>query len=165
MIYSLNYPERPRALAPDADETIETLRDARRRAEGAGRAGEGRRHVRVRVGGLDRSERLREERGEGGQGRLPEDAAIRALTIDAAKIAGAGDRLGSIEKGKIANLIVTDGDLFDEKTKITRVFVEGRSVALDAPAAPGGRGRGRGGHRLTLWGGRSRSIPTCRAAS
>ena len=77
---------------------------------------------------------------------LPADAAIRALTIDAAKIAGASDRLGSIEKGKMANLIVTDGDLFDEKTKVTRVFVGGRSVAIEtAPAAPAGRGRGRGG--------------------
>ncbi len=56
------------------------------------------------------------------------------------------DRLGSIEKGKIANLVVTDGNLFDEKTKITRVFVDGPSVALDAPStAPAGRGRGRGG--------------------
>jgi imidazolonepropionase-like amidohydrolase len=35
---------------------------------------------------------------------LPEDAAIRALTITAATIAGAGNRLGSIEKGKAANL-------------------------------------------------------------
>ena len=77
---------------------------------------------------------------------LAEDAAIRALTTTAATIAGAGDRLGSIEKGKVANLVVSDGDLFDEKTKITRVFVEGRSIALDlTPTAPAGRGRGRGG--------------------
>jgi len=41
--------------------------------------------------------------------------------------------------------VVTDGNLFDEKTKITRVFVDGRSIALDATPAPsGGRGRGRG---------------------
>ena len=73
---------------------------------------------------------------------LAEDAAIRALTINAATIAGVGDRLGSIEKGKAANLVVTDGNLFDEKTKITRVFVDGRPVALEAPAAPAGRGRG-----------------------
>jgi imidazolonepropionase-like amidohydrolase len=76
---------------------------------------------------------------------LAPDAAIRALTLNAATIAGAADRLGSIEKDKIANLVVTDGDLFDEKTKVTRVFVNGRAVALDAPVpAPGGRGRGGG---------------------
>jgi len=64
------------------------------------------------------------------------------MTINAATIAGVADRLGSIEKGKAANLVVTDGNLFDEKTKITRVFVDGRPVALEAPAAPAGRGRG-----------------------
>jgi imidazolonepropionase-like amidohydrolase len=52
---------------------------------------------------------------------LAPDAAIRALTINAATIAGVADRLGSIEKGKIANLVVADGDLFDDKTKVTRV--------------------------------------------
>jgi len=76
---------------------------------------------------------------------LSADAALRAMTIGAAAIAGVADRLGSIERGKTANLIVTDGDLFDEKTKITRVFVEGRSIAIDlAASAPSGRGRGRG---------------------
>jgi imidazolonepropionase-like amidohydrolase len=55
------------------------------------------------------------------------------------------DRLGSLEKGKAANLIVTDGNLFDDKTKITRVFVNGRSIALEPAAPPAGRGRGRGG--------------------
>ena len=59
-------------------------------------------------------------------------AAIRALTIDAAAIAGVNDRLGSLEKGKTANLIVTDGSLFDEKTTVKRVFVEGRWLAIDA---------------------------------
>ena len=77
---------------------------------------------------------------------LAPEAAIRALTVNAATIAGVADHLGTIEKGKIANLVVTDGDLFEEKTKVTRVFVDGRPVSLEAaPAAPAGRGRGRGG--------------------
>jgi imidazolonepropionase-like amidohydrolase len=61
---------------------------------------------------------------------LPPDAAIRALTLDAATIAGAGDRLGSLEPGKIANLVVTNGNLFDDATKIERVFVDGRPVTI-----------------------------------
>ena len=67
-------------------------------------------------------------------------AVKTALTI-----AGANDRLGSIEAGKVANIVVTDGNLFDEKTKITRVFIDGRPVVLDDAAAPAGRGRGRAG--------------------
>jgi hypothetical protein len=57
---------------------------------------------------------------------LPSDAALRALTLGPAEIFGVADRLGSIESGKIANLIVTDGDLFDEATKVMMVFVDGR---------------------------------------
>ena len=65
---------------------------------------------------------------------LAEDAAVRALTLGAATIAGVAERLGSIERGKVANLIVTDGGLFDEKTTIKKVFVEGRPVALETAA-------------------------------
>jgi len=44
--------------------------------------------------------------------------------------------MGSIEKGKIANLVVTDGDLFDEKTKIKTVFVDGRRFEIREPEKP-----------------------------
>ena len=46
------------------------------------------------------------------------------------------DRLGSIENGKIANLVVTDGDLFEEKTKIKTVFVDGRRFEAHEPEKP-----------------------------
>jgi imidazolonepropionase-like amidohydrolase len=71
---------------------------------------------------------------------LPADAAVRALTIDAATIAGAADRVGSLAKGKIANILVTEGDLFDEKMRIRHVFVDGRAVSITEPPAQG-RGR------------------------
>ena len=54
-------------------------------------------------------------------------------------------RNGAVRREDRANLVVVDRNLFDDKTKITRVFVEGRPVALDAAAPPpSGRGRGRG---------------------
>src|SRR5208282_343501 len=55
---------------------------------------------------------------------LAPDAALRALTLTPAEIFGVADRTGSIETGKIANLVVADGDLFAEKTKIKMVFVD-----------------------------------------
>ena len=66
---------------------------------------------------------------------LAPDAAIRAFTLDAADILGVSDRTGSIEIGKIANLVVTDGDIFNEKTKVKHVFVDGRwfEVHEEAP--------------------------------
>src|SRR5438093_10734128 len=67
---------------------------------------------------------------------LAPDAALRALTLSAAEIFGVADRLGSIENGKIANLVVTDGDLFEEKTKIKMVFADGRRFEIREPEKP-----------------------------
>jgi hypothetical protein len=67
---------------------------------------------------------------------LAPDAALRALTLTPAEIYRVADRLGSIENGKIANLIVTDGDLFDEKTKIKFVFVDGKRFEPREPEKP-----------------------------
>jgi imidazolonepropionase-like amidohydrolase len=67
---------------------------------------------------------------------LPADAALRALTLSPAEIVGVADRLGSIENGKIANLVVADGDLFEEKTKIKMVFVDGRRFEVREPEKP-----------------------------
>jgi len=67
---------------------------------------------------------------------LAPDAALRALTLSPAEIFGVADRLGSLENGKIANLVVTDGDLFEEKTKIKMVFVDGRRFEVREPEKP-----------------------------
>jgi imidazolonepropionase-like amidohydrolase len=75
---------------------------------------------------------------------LKPDQAVRALTLSAAEIYGVADRLGSIERGKIANLTVVRGDLFDEKAKVEMVFIDGVKH-LPAPEAPPGPGAGPGG--------------------
>ena len=62
---------------------------------------------------------------------LPRDEAIRALTINAAEILGVADRIGSIERGKAANLVVAKGDPLEIRTEITHVFINGRSVGLE----------------------------------
>ena len=67
---------------------------------------------------------------------LAPDAALRALTLMPAEIFGVADRTGSIETGKIANLVVTDGNLFDEKTKIKMVFVDGKRFEIREPEKP-----------------------------
>lgn len=146
VIYSLNYPQRPRALAPDDDESYHTLReraDAPKTPAELAKAGV---PFGFSTSGLSEARDFVRNAAKAVKAGLPEDAAIRALTSGAASIAGVADRLGSIEKGKIANLLITDGNLFDEKTKITKVFVEGRAVSIDTTTpSPAGRGRGRGG--------------------
>jgi imidazolonepropionase-like amidohydrolase len=61
---------------------------------------------------------------------LSPEAALRALTLSPAEIFGVADTLGSIENGKIANLVLADGDLFDKKTKVKIVFVDGRKYEV-----------------------------------
>ena len=61
---------------------------------------------------------------------LPHEAAIKALTIDAADILGVGDRLGSLEPGKDANLLVSKGDPLEIRTTISHVVIAGKNVDL-----------------------------------
>lgn len=62
---------------------------------------------------------------------LSRDEAIKALTINAAEILGVADRVGSIEPGKLANLVVAKGDPLEIRTQITHVFINGRNVGID----------------------------------
>jgi imidazolonepropionase-like amidohydrolase len=61
---------------------------------------------------------------------LPKEEALKAVTIYPAEIFGIADRIGSIEPGKIANLIVTDGDPLEIRTQIKHVFINGRDIPL-----------------------------------
>jgi len=70
---------------------------------------------------------------------LSREDALRALTLTPAEIYGVANRVGSIEKGKIGNLVVTKGDIFENNTKIEMVFVDGKKYTPAADAA-GGRG-------------------------
>jgi len=88
-------------------------------------------------GGIDkRADLFRAVRRAIDAGLAPEDA-LRAMTLTPAEIYGVADRLGSIEKGKIANLVVTKGDLFADKTEVKYVFVDGAKFEpIEEPAAP-----------------------------
>src|SRR3989442_2489205 len=61
---------------------------------------------------------------------LPKEEALKAVTIYPAEILGIADRVGSIEQGKIANRIVTDGDPLEIRTQIKHVFINGRDIPL-----------------------------------
>ncbi len=63
---------------------------------------------------------------------LPYDEALRALTLNAAEIWGVGDKYGSIEKGKYADLLVTNGDPLEVKTEVRMLFIQGRTQNLES---------------------------------
>ena len=77
---------------------------------------------------------------------LPAAVALEALTIRAAEIAGVGEMLGSIEAGKIANLVVSNTDMLNDSARVSAVFVDGiRYEVAPPPPARAGGGNGPGG--------------------
>lgn len=69
---------------------------------------------------------------------LPADAALAALTTVPAELLGISGMVGTLEPGKIANVVVADGPLFGEKTKVKRVFVDGYEYKVDEGKKPAG---------------------------
>jgi imidazolonepropionase-like amidohydrolase len=76
---------------------------------------------------------------------LPANVALEAVTIRAAELAGAGEILGSIEAGKIANLVVSNGDILSDSAKVNAVFVDGIRYEVAPPPAPARTNAGGGG--------------------
>jgi imidazolonepropionase-like amidohydrolase len=62
---------------------------------------------------------------------LPKDIALRSVTLSPAEIFGVADRLGSLDVGKVANVIVTDGDPLEIRTNVRRLFIAGEEIPLD----------------------------------
>jgi len=60
------------------------------------------------------------------------EEALKAITIVPAEIFGIADQLGSLEKGKVANLFVSDGDPFETKTQVEHLFIEGYKVPIES---------------------------------
>ena len=87
---------------------------------------------------------------------LAKDAALAALTTTPAKLVGMENQLGSVAAGKIANLVVTDGDLFDEKTQILDTWVAG--VRYENKKRPEVDLRGKWDITLDLGGGKSETL-------
>ncbi len=63
---------------------------------------------------------------------LPEDAGLRSITIDAAKILGVDDEIGSLEVGKVADVIITTGNPMQAGTRTVGTFLAGRPVELSS---------------------------------
>jgi imidazolonepropionase-like amidohydrolase len=136
VLVNLKWPERAKDADPDADQTLRELR-FRDRAPGTPaalvKAG-------VKFGfysdGLAAPKDIMKSVKRATDAGLTPEAALRAFTLDSADILGLSDRMGSIATGKIANLVVTDGDIFNEKTKVKHVFVDGRWFQIHEEETP-----------------------------
>ena len=64
---------------------------------------------------------------------LDKDIALRALTLTPAEIFGIADQFGSLQKGKTANLETATGNLFDSRTRVKHVFIDGAKFDIPEP--------------------------------
>lgn len=72
------------------------------------------------------------EAGQAAGFGLPKEAAVGAITLNAAKILGIDDRCGSLETGKDATLFISEGDALDMRScQVTAAFIQGREINLD----------------------------------
>jgi imidazolonepropionase-like amidohydrolase len=148
VLLSINFPRRTAAPAADAEpEPTRVLRERVEWPKGAGRLSAAGVKFALQSGGLTNWNDFTTNVQRAVEGGLSADNAIKALTSQPAELFGVGDRLGSLEPGKIANLTVTRGDLTDKGVRVSQLFVDGRPIALHPPAAANGGGGfpGRGG--------------------
>lgn len=127
VLLSLNYPKRTAAASPDADpDSLELLRLRAETPKGAGRLAQAGVKFAFQSGGMTNLNDFFTNAGKSVEDGLAKDAALRAMTLSAAEILGVNNQLGSIETGKIANLVVSRGDVFAKDKTITHVFVDGK---------------------------------------
>lgn len=132
VILSVDFPRRPADMPEDEDEPLRVLRHRAEAPKGAARLAQAGIKFAFTSGSL-RPQDFMANIQKAVENGLPKEEAIKALTINAAEILGAADQLGSIEVGKIANLVVATGDLLARDTKIKHLFIDGREVELRRP--------------------------------
>jgi len=141
VLLSLNLPRRTTAALPEADpEPLRVLRERVEAQETAGKLAKAGVRFAFQSGSMTNISDLLANANRSIENGLQQADALRAFTIWPAEILGVENQLGSIEVGKIANLTVTRGDLFDRNTRVAHVFIDGRPVDLRPPTG-GGPGR------------------------
>src|SRR5687767_11969530 len=131
VLLSLNLPRRTTAAMPQADpEPMRVLRERVAAQQTASKLAKAGVRFAFQSGSLANIADLMANANRTIENGLSSADAVRAFTIWPAEIFGVANQLGSIEAGKIANLTVTRGDLFDRNSRVAHVFIDGRPVDL-----------------------------------
>ena len=137
VLLSLNLPRRTTAAMPEADpEPLRTLRERVAAQQTAGKLAKAGVRFAFQSGSLTNMSDVMSNANRVIENGLSSADAVRAFTIWPAEILGVSNQLGSIEAGKIANLTVTRGDLFDRNSRVAHVFIDGRPIDLRPATTP-----------------------------
>ncbi len=125
LIVNLRWPEAPRDQDPDDQEDLKTLELRDQAPSTPGLLAKAGAKFAFSSAGIDRPADVLRAVKKAIDAGLPQAEAVRAMTLSAAELFGVSKRLGSIERGKIANLTVTKGDLFADSTRVQYVVIDG----------------------------------------
>ena len=143
LVLPVAFPEAPDVGSPEKalDADLEELRHWYLAPENPGRVANAGVQFALTANGLDKVDdflpnlRTAVERG------LGREAALAALTVNAARMLDIAETHGTLETGKLANIVVMDGDLFDEDARIRDVWVQGERYAINPSPAVDPRGQ------------------------
>lgn len=127
VLLSLDFPKRTAAASAEADaESLELLRLRAETPKTAAKLAQAGVKFAFQSGVMKNINDFLTNASKAVENGLDKNAAIRAMTLSAAEIFGVDNRLGSVEKGKIANLVVVKGDVLAKDKTIMHVFVDGK---------------------------------------
>ena len=127
VLLSLDFPKRTASASAEADaESLELLRLRAETPKTAAKLAQAGVKFAFQSGAMKNINDFLTNASKSVENGLDKNAAIRAMTLSSAEIFGVDNRLGSVEKGKIANLVVVKGDVLAKDKTITHVFVDGK---------------------------------------
>jgi imidazolonepropionase-like amidohydrolase len=137
VLLSLNFPKKNTQSSPDADsEPMEMLRTRVETPKCAAKLAQAGVKFAFQSGGMQNMSDFFANANKAVENGLSKDAALKAMTLGSAEIFGLADRLGSIEAGKIANIVVSKGDILSKDKYITHIFVDGKLFEQKPPPKP-----------------------------
>lgn len=141
VLLSLDFPKRTLSDSKEAEpEPLETLRLRAEVPKNPARLKKAGVPFAFQTGELKNLKEYFANAREAVENGLSEADAIRAMTLSPAEIFGVDRQTGSVDAGKIANLVVVKGDLLDEKSSVSYVFVDGKEFEFPRqPAKPSGK--------------------------
>ncbi len=143
VLVNLRWPERDRDADPDAKDSLRTLETREMAPSGPAALAKAGVTFAFYASALDRAGDVKRSVKKAIDAGLAKDEALRAMTLNAAKIFGLDDRIGSLEAGKIGNVMITDAEWFEDRARVKFVFVDGKKFepAPEAEAAKPAAGR------------------------
>jgi hypothetical protein len=136
MLINLRWPEAERDADPFVKESLRVLETRDLAPTGPAELAKAGVKFAFYSGGVERPADLRKAIKKAVDAGLSKEDALKALTLYPAQIFGIDNRLGSLEAGKIANLTVIDGDLFDDRAKLKFTIIDGVKYEPTPEATP-----------------------------